>query len=386
MGLLRLLLAIAVLLGHAHGIGGYSMIGGALAVQCFFVISGFYMGLVLNERYDTPALNRTFWANRAIRIFAVYYLFLLLHLGLFALIEAQGGSSPLAPYFEGSLPWYQKAGLALLNLTVVGQDLPLWLTIEQGQLVWTDEVVGSGEGAAIRYMVIPPAWSLSLELCFYAIAPFIARRPAWQIGVLFGLSILARLVAGQSGYSGDPFSYRFFPFELALFLAGVLAYKAWAFRKALWDRPAFRLLALSVPAAMLAWPWLLAPLSEHSLIEPRFFLIALVALGLPAIHAWTGNSAIDRTIGELSYPFYLGHVLILGVVAGLPGLTGNATAGTLAAVAITLVVSWLVVNMIEPPIEGFRRRLAARAGARSPAGSPDVPASVLPPIAHPNRG
>ena len=96
MGLLRLLLAAIVLFEHTGGIGGYAMTGGALAVQCFFIISGFYMGLVLNERYDRPALNRAFYTNRLIRIFAMYYLFLALHLLVFALVEFQGGESPLA--------------------------------------------------------------------------------------------------------------------------------------------------------------------------------------------------------------------------------------------------------------------------------------------------
>jgi peptidoglycan/LPS O-acetylase OafA/YrhL len=358
------MLALAVLLGHAHGIGGYVMVGGSLAVQCFFITSGFYMGLVLNERYDVPALNRTFWINRAIRIYAVYFLFLALYFGLFALLQARGMASPLDPYLEGSLPWSEKAGLALLNLTVIGQDLPLWLTIEQGHLIWTDRFVGSGDGAVFRYMLIPAAWSLSLELCFYAIAPFIARRPAWQIALLMVLSLLARVIAGVLGYSADPFSYRFFPFELALFLAGVLAYKAWAVRRDWWAHPSRRLLALAVLVAIVAWPWLRDLSSVQGFFAPpRLFLLGLVAVGLPAIHAWSQHSRTDREIGELSYPFYLGHLLILGVVAGVPALEGNDAAATLVAIAATLLVSWLVVRVIEPPIEAFRRALAERAGA-----------------------
>lgn len=365
MGLLRLMLALAVLLGHAHGIGGYAMVGGLLAVQCFFIISGFYMGLVLNERYDRPELNRAFWINRAIRIYAVYFLFLALHFGLFALLQANGAQSPLSPYFESGLPWDQKARLALLNLTVIGQDLPLWLTIENDRLAWTHSFVGSGDGAVFRFMLIPAAWSLSLELCFYALAPFIARRPAWQIATLLALSLLARAIAAALGYTGDPFSFRFFPFELALFLAGLLAYKGWAARKAFWDHPALRLLALAVPLAIVAWPWLRGGWSEEVFFTPpRLFLLVLVAAALPAIHAWSRHSATDRAIGELSFPFYLGHLLVLGVVAGLPFLQGNSTAVTLIAIGATLLVSWLVVRVVETPIEAFRRRLAARAGAR----------------------
>ena len=55
MGLLRIVLALSVLLEHAMAWHGYRMLGGPLAVQCFFIISGFYMGLVLNEKYAAQA-------------------------------------------------------------------------------------------------------------------------------------------------------------------------------------------------------------------------------------------------------------------------------------------------------------------------------------------
>ena len=52
MGTIRLLLALAVLLMmHSTPLLGIRMINGAWAVQAFYVISGFYMALVLNEKY-----------------------------------------------------------------------------------------------------------------------------------------------------------------------------------------------------------------------------------------------------------------------------------------------------------------------------------------------
>jgi peptidoglycan/LPS O-acetylase OafA/YrhL len=364
MGLLRLLLALSVLLEHAHGIGGYAMIGGPLAVQCFFIVSGFYMGLVLNERYDRRDLNRTFWANRAIRIYGVYFFFLALYLLVFALLQLKSGTSPLAPYYESPLPLSEKLALGALNVTVVGQDLPVWLTVEQGRLAWTDRFVATGGGEVFHFMLIPAAWTLSLELLFYALAPFIARRPAWQIAAVLGISLLLRAIAAGFGFSADPFAYRFFPFELALFLAGVLAYKGWATNRAAWERPAARGLALAVPLAILAWPWWAAGWSlEAFFTPPRLILLALVAVGLPAVHGLSHRSSLDRGIGELSYPFYLGHLLVLGLVASVPALQGRDMAIALVAVLVTLLLSWLVVRVVDEPIEAFRRRLAAKAGA-----------------------
>lgn len=369
MGWLRLLLALSVLLEHGHGIGGYVMIGGPLAVQCFFIISGFYMGLVLNERYDSPALNRTFWANRAIRIYGAYFFFLALYLLVFAVLQFRTGTSPLAPYFESPLPLVEKVELAILNLTVVGQDLPVWLAIEDGRLVWTHRFVATGGGEVFHFMVIPAAWSLSLELLFYALAPFIARRRAGQIAALTGVLLVLRAVFAGFGFAVDPFAYRFFPFELATFLAGVLAYKAWAANRAAWERPAARGLALAVPLAILSWPWWAGSWSMDAFFTPpRLVLLVLIAVALPAIHAWSRRSVTDRHVGELSYPFYLAHLLVLGLVASVPALQGRGAAIALVTVLVTLLLSWLVVRVVDEPIEAFRRSLAARAGVGHKGG------------------
>jgi len=366
MGWLRLLLAVIVLFEHTGGLGGYAMTGGAIAVQCFFIISGFYMGLVLNERYDRPALNRAFYANRLIRIFAMYYLFLALHLAVFALVEWQGGDSPLSIYGDDRIGMGERIALGLLNVTVVGQELPLWLRIESGGLVWTSQFLGSGAGEVINYMMIPMAWSLSLELAFYALAPFIARRPARVIAVVMAGSLLLRALAAWGGLTGDPWSYRFFPFELALFLAGVLSYKAWASDRLLWQGKAARLLAVAVPLAILTWPWWAAGVPEESFFTlPRLALLALIAVGLPAIHGWSQHSSTDRAVGELSFPVYLGHLLVFAMLGVLPVFKDNADLLTLATLLVTCALAWVVVRFIDVRIEAVRRGIAARAGAVS---------------------
>ena len=52
MGLLRFCLALAVVAAHTHQrLFPFQMISGFYAVKVFFVISGFYMALILNEKY-----------------------------------------------------------------------------------------------------------------------------------------------------------------------------------------------------------------------------------------------------------------------------------------------------------------------------------------------
>lgn len=368
MGLLRVLLALAVLFEHAGGLpiirgGGYAMIGGPLAVQCFFIVSGFYMGLVLNERYDRPALNGAFWANRAIRIYSIYFLFLALYLGVFALAQVQSGTSPLWPYLTDRIPWHEKAGLALLNLTVIGQELPYWLDISGGHLVLTAAPGAHGASDVFHFLAIPVAWSLSLELCFYALAPFIARRPVRQIAALAGLSLALRAAFALAGYDSDPWSYRFFPFELALFLAGVLSYRAWAANRERWSGAGARLLALAVPVAVLGYPFVAGEAASVSFFSPvRLAMLGLLATALPAIHGWSRLSRTDRTIGELSYPLYLGHLLVLGMIGGMSPLAGSPTVRTIGVALVSLALAWVVMRFVDTRIEAVRRRLALRAG------------------------
>jgi peptidoglycan/LPS O-acetylase OafA/YrhL len=55
MGLFPLLLAISVILAHSTGTMPFvqGLVDGPAAVQCFFMLSGFYMTLVLHEKYDS---------------------------------------------------------------------------------------------------------------------------------------------------------------------------------------------------------------------------------------------------------------------------------------------------------------------------------------------
>lgn len=364
MGGLRLLLAAIVLFEHTGGLGGYAMTGGAIAVQCFFMISGFYMGLVLNERYDRPALNRAFYTNRFIRIFAMYYLFLALHLIVFGLVELQGGNSPLGIYADHRIGPGERFALGMLNFTALGQELPLWLRVEDGGLVWTTQFRGSGAGEVINYMMIPMAWSLSLELMFYALAPFIARRPAKVIALMMVGSLLLRAAAAVAGLSADPWSYRFFPFELALFVAGVLAYKAWAAHRAFWQGRAARLLAVAAPVAIIAWPWWSQSAAPDAFFSaPRLALLLLLAAALPAIHGWSRHSAADRAVGELSFPVYLGHLLVFAMLGVLPVFKENPDLLTVATLLVTCALAWVVVRLVDVRIEAVRRRIAATAGA-----------------------
>jgi len=73
MGILRTILAIAVVVYHSYKIFGLRMCGGQVAVETFYMISGFYMALILNEKYVGKGSYKKFISSRFFIKFTVYW-------------------------------------------------------------------------------------------------------------------------------------------------------------------------------------------------------------------------------------------------------------------------------------------------------------------------
>lgn len=73
MGSIRFLLALSVLIVHSSPILGVTILPGYLAVQVFYVISGFYMALIYCEKYsNTERPVFYFYSNRILRLYPLY--------------------------------------------------------------------------------------------------------------------------------------------------------------------------------------------------------------------------------------------------------------------------------------------------------------------------
>ena len=69
MGILRTFLAITVVLSHSYG---HIFVGGRLAVQLFYIISGFLISYILIEAETYNSVGKFYW-NRILRLFPAYY-------------------------------------------------------------------------------------------------------------------------------------------------------------------------------------------------------------------------------------------------------------------------------------------------------------------------
>lgn len=346
MGTIRLLLAISVVfrhLGHELGVGGQN------AVQIFYMISGFLISFVLTQN-KTYAVPYKFWANRALRLYPAYYAVL-----GFALTLRMREPGFLDSFME--LPSVAKKLLVTVNLSVFGQDWIEFLAVKDGQVAFARDLGESGQ-ALWNFLMIEPAWSLGVELSFYAIAPFIIRKQhlLWS---LLAVSVTARLLAMAAGFGvHDPWTYRFFPFELAFFIAGALShqYLSGPTRRLAEIYPSLRLdaaawLALALFCITFSW------VPSGPLTWALLFAGMLVCL--PLLFEFQKRVRFDNALGELSYPLYICHVPAIYQLEAWTSSHGQQSiVFAAAAMAASLAFAIFLKRAVIDPVEVWRRRIA----------------------------
>jgi len=347
MGVLRLLLAFAVLLSHLPP-AKTKFVSGGLAVQGFFVVSGFYMALVLDGKYrDT----RLFYSNRLLRLLPAY--FVTMALAAVALFRLD-----LTATFtrDGFLAVYRHPATAVVlvleNALLVGQDLLYWFRLApSGGFVFdpsgampTDTVV-----VAWQALLVPQSWSLSIELLFYAVAPALARSSTRALAGLALASVALRFAGHLLPVDYALWQGRLFPTSLFLFLFGMLAHRAlpWAA-----DRP--RAVGWASAAALFTLI-VVHPLLGLPNEAGRWLIYAAIAVAIPFIFSAFKNASIDRWLGELSYPIYLCHLLIVAAV-----LTVNPPFPVSCTIGAVLALSALLLVGVDRPVDRWRQARAAR--------------------------
>ncbi|HEX3356999.1 MAG TPA: acyltransferase [Tepidisphaeraceae bacterium] len=375
MGTIRLLLALAVLLiMHSTPLFGIPMIGGAGAVQGFYVISGFYMALVLNEKYPRGAGGyREFITQRFLRLMPGYWVCLIamIFLGMSGWGTVLPKSAEHSPYefwrtHVGILPGYQIVYLAFSQVFLLGQDWLLFMGVTPGRgLIFTANYLTLKNSVtpvdpAYQFLFVGPAWSLGVELTFYLVAPFIVRRRWWIIGVVVATSVCIRLAASKithTSISADPWVYRFFPSELGTFLLGSLGYHFYAHAKRMrWDLHRLGWIAwITMLIAIFAVPCI------PQVIPGRpFIFFSMMTACVPFIFWLTKNWKIDRWIGELSYPIYIVHFVVGAVLAKIHNSRDLESVKGWELLLATIPIAILIRLVVEEPVDRWRQRIYQR--------------------------
>lgn len=354
MGLLRLLLAIAVIIYHTGPLWGIQSVGGVVAVESFFMISGFYMALVLNSKYPTGSYS-LFITNRLLRLYPAYWAMV----GLTLLVSLVcylrlGIPLKLEPYQQAAdhLSLGGWLGLSFTNLFIVGQDVQMFLVIDpRGSWHFSRDYLHS-HPFVHQLMFVHQAWSMAIEIMFYMMAPWLLRRSSVVL-VLVGIASLAgRLLLYRQGLNHDPWNYRFFPSELVFFVMGALAYRALLLLAPGWLT---KLLYYASFGLLLSFTVLYQFVAAGPGRQVAYYICVAVALPFAFLH--TRTSRWQRRAGELSYPLYVSHILVLLMMplflVKLPFLRPYQT---LAVIGASVALSLVLIRYVIAPVERLRQR------------------------------
>lgn len=232
MGVFRLCLAMAVVFGHSNHAVGWFLTGPA-RVQAFFVISGFYMALILDGKYNNAAL---FYQNRFLRLFPSYFLIVFLAI-VTLVVTGRGGYYGSATDFIHALTAGdsgQALSIIFMNLAIVGQEISLFVFVDGSHLQFTPDMQPFNQ-LLVTFLLVPQAWSISLEIYFYLLAPFIVRCSTKMLTAMLLASISLRIILSFLGCARDPWQNRFFPTSIVFFVAGLLSYRLYRRLSTHWD-------------------------------------------------------------------------------------------------------------------------------------------------------
>lgn len=316
-----------------------------MAVLSFYAVSGFYMAMILSGPYAGKV--KDFFLNRFLRLYPMYWAVLALAIvpsaALWIVSDGQRAGSLYA--------WQQDlASLGIGPILLVCFSTPFLLFQELTCFFAADPATGGllpvvdFRQASIplcEFLPVPPSWSLSLELYFYLLAPWIVRWRIRSIAVFAGSALLAWILLFHSGLGFDPWTYRFFPTSISFFLMGALS---WKIDKRFESRRLPRRVAIAIwlclLAAILAW--------EGGIGMRSIVFVAVLAATLPTVFHLTRNWKWDRWIGDLSFPLYLVHWEVFAILKHQP-IPIQFVAALAAAIGLQLLIG--------TPIERWRAKV-----------------------------
>jgi peptidoglycan/LPS O-acetylase OafA/YrhL len=346
MGLIRFLLALSVVIVHSSPLLGLEIIPGSQAVHSFYIISGFYMTMIFVEKYEgTERPLYYFFSNRVLRLYPLYLLVIILTVLLSIVLGVLFGSYGELQYYIDKYNEQPNSLGALItvlffNISLIGQDIITFFGINDlGHL----QFLGlEGDLKMQELLFIPIAWTVSIELFFYLLTPFIVTKKKMVI-IYWLLGVIALRIFLYIGFDiKESFAiYRFAPTELFWFLLGVLSYKLFQ-NKWLPDKR----------YGILFFVLLVLTFFTYKYIQSDWLIFTCVFLFTPAVFYRLSNYKYDRYLGELTYPLYISHCLFLMIVGAnrFPKQFGTG----LPLVVMTLIFSVLAYHYFLLPIDRFR--------------------------------
>lgn len=339
MGTYRFFLAVMVVISHGL-VTWWSYNPGVVAVVSFFCISGFVMSGLISKHYASLPKVPWFYLDRLLRIFPQYLVYLLTAGWLYYTGRV------VSPDF---LAGVTKA-TAILNALIVPLGYP------------------DSFGVYLRNaMFIPQAWSLGLELTFYAIVPLLVLSAGKNVMRLVALGSCLVALAALLGYiDTSEYGYKTLPGTLFLFILGMEMHRR---RDPLlrWMLTSFLFVGwvtvLMVPSLDIHWTKevFLGGIIA-SVIVP---IVAHIRYAMPGqttyrgiVSAWVGR--VDNDLGFVSYGVFLNHFIFIWLLRTQTAL-GQADPLSIDHLIVVIAAStgaaWVTYRCVDAPIAALRKTL-----------------------------
>lgn len=344
---------------------------GRIGVDVFFVLSGFLITGILYDSSNRKDRYRVFYKRRALRIFPLYFLVLLLPV----LLE---------PLFR----WRLHSALWLWPVYAGNYSRFIWPMDVHGTDTAFEVLRATRPGLESFAWNLNHLWSLCIEEQFYLVWPLVVysfseRRRLRNlcltavVVVLLFRWLATILLPGR--WIDIGFLYFTTPLRAdALLLGGAIAL-ALRGPEARYVRALARPLALSLIGAFAIWEIVSRSHFGHfvdpvwsSFHNPLYATFAallsavFIAMSIDPtrrLFQWL-NIDILRAIGQRSYGFYIYHLLLMSFFAAIARTITRGHKGIAAAllpvVALvgTLVISWISFRYFEAPLLRLKARFA----------------------------
>ncbi|WP_343229870.1 acyltransferase [Roseimicrobium sp. ORNL1] len=379
MGHFRLLLALLVVVAHTIPPGTLTVIHGEVAVRLFFAVSGFYMAMILAEKYRAghPGRLWLFYSNRALRILPQLWMAILAEVAL-AFILLGFGSLPEGHWLTDLRRLFHEGHLGLLTAYITAQlsgfGVDCFFLFSLSPDLIPSLYAGKMEGFIRGWRPLPlaHAWSISCELCFYVAAPFLTRLRSWGLAlVILGSALLLMALPRLTSPSFASVAGSFwFPMQFGYFVLGILSYRVYDKVRTFTPSTGLNGVRIGIVAALGLSMVFYTPLAALSHTLSQILLYGLAALAIPVLFQWSVRSKWDRSVGELSYPVYLVHITVKTALlapwinALFGGAFQNPFVYMLTTMTISCGLSWVMLRLIDLPINQWRQSRVLKAYAR----------------------
>lgn len=325
---------------------------GHIAVDFFFILSGFVISYAYDDRWGKMSLG-AFFKRRLIRLHPMLVMGAIIGVAAFAFVGFEKWDGNAVP-----VSWVMLALLLTMLMVPAVPGAPY-------------EVRGNGE----MFPLNGPSWSLFFEYIgniLYAL--FIRKFSTKMLAVLVAVSGIAHAwffagdVSGYDcvgvGWTIDKVNFwgglvrMLFPFATGMLLART--FKPREIKGAFWICSALLIAFFAVPY--------IAPVSEKYSLN-SLYEVACIAFVFPGI-VWLGacgksgriTARVNKFLGDLSYPLYIVHYPIMYIfyawlIEKRVYTWGETWFASAAVLVVSVALAWICLKFYDVPV---RRWLAGK--------------------------